>query len=192
MIIEFVKTQGIEDWSVFVGSSGVSIPRSDACVLHMTGMQKVRTGWRQLVFASVSRVRPSRKIPAKQSVLLFCPICSTTFSPTLYISSLHTNIEEYFWEKTLLRDTRKTVCFVILSYLLHYILIHTIYTIITQMLRSASERKPYPQTLRVRDCYNHNSLCKLLVDFLQLLPLHFHTTERLITQTLTIPFQSVQ
>ena len=90
------------------------------------------------------------------------------------------------------QDTRETVCFVILSYLLHYILIHTIYTIITQMLRSASERKPYPQTLRVRDCYTHNSLRKLLVDFLQLLPLNFHTTERLITQTLTIPFQSVQ
>jgi len=30
------------------------------------------------------------------------------------------------------------------------------------------------------------------VDFPQLLPLHFHTTERLIAQTLTTPFQSVK
>ena len=38
-----MKTQGIEDLSVFAGSSRLSIPRSDACVLHMTGMQRVRT-----------------------------------------------------------------------------------------------------------------------------------------------------
>ena len=40
---ESVKTQTIEDRRVFVGSSRLSIPRNDACVLHMTGMQKVRT-----------------------------------------------------------------------------------------------------------------------------------------------------
>ena len=38
-----VKTQAIEDWRVFVGSSRLSIPRNDACALHMTGMQRVRT-----------------------------------------------------------------------------------------------------------------------------------------------------
>ena len=53
------------------------------------------------VFTSVSRVRPSREIPAKQFVLLFCPICSTTSSPTLYIPSLPTDVEKCFWEKTL-------------------------------------------------------------------------------------------
>ena len=49
--------------AVFVSSSRVSIPQSDACALHMTGMRRVRTGWRQLVFASISRVRPSRETP---------------------------------------------------------------------------------------------------------------------------------
>ena len=49
----------IDNWSVFTGSSRVSIPQSDACALHMTGMWKVRIWWRQLVFASVSWVRPS-------------------------------------------------------------------------------------------------------------------------------------
>ena len=86
----------IEDKSVFADSLRVSIQRSDACALHMTGMRRVRTGWRQLVFANVSRVKPSCEIPAKQSVLLFCPICSTTFLPTLYIPSLPTDVEEYF------------------------------------------------------------------------------------------------
>ena len=28
----------IDNWSVFTGSSRVSIPQSDACALHMTGM----------------------------------------------------------------------------------------------------------------------------------------------------------
>ena len=57
---------------VFMGSSQVSFPQSDACALHMTGMQRVRTGWRQLVFASISQVRPSRETPVKHFVLLDC------------------------------------------------------------------------------------------------------------------------
>ena len=58
--------------AIFVGISRVSFPRNEACVLHMTGMQKVRTGWRQLVFMSVPWVRPSCKILVKYYVLLNC------------------------------------------------------------------------------------------------------------------------
>ena len=39
---ECVKTQAIEDKRVFAGISRLSIPRNDACALHMTGMQRVR------------------------------------------------------------------------------------------------------------------------------------------------------
>ena len=39
---EYVKTQAIEDRRVFAGSLRLSIPRNDACALHMTGMQRVR------------------------------------------------------------------------------------------------------------------------------------------------------
>ena len=39
---EYVKTQAIEDKRVFVGSSRLSIPRNDACALHMIGMRRVR------------------------------------------------------------------------------------------------------------------------------------------------------
>ena len=60
--------------AIFVGISQVGFPRSEACAQHMIGMQRVRTGRRLLVFASVSQVRPSRKIPAKHSVLLNCHI----------------------------------------------------------------------------------------------------------------------
>ena len=35
---ESVKTQAIEARRVLAGSSRLSIPRSDACALHMTGM----------------------------------------------------------------------------------------------------------------------------------------------------------
>ena len=51
----------------------------------MTGMRKFRTWWRQLVFMSVSRVRPSREIPAKHSVLLNYHIWYTLSLPTLFI-----------------------------------------------------------------------------------------------------------
>ena len=46
------------------------------------------------------------------------------------------------------RDTRETICFAILSYLLHYILTHTIYTIITHrcwevLLKENPSHKPW-------------------------------------------------
>ena len=40
---ESMKTQAIEDRKVVAGSSRLSILRNDACALHMTGMQRVRT-----------------------------------------------------------------------------------------------------------------------------------------------------
>ena len=40
---EYVKTQAIEDRRAFADSLRPSIPRNDACALHMTGMQRVRT-----------------------------------------------------------------------------------------------------------------------------------------------------
>ena len=86
---------------VFVDSSWVGFPRSEACAQHMTGMQRVRIGWRQLVFMSVLQVRPSREIPVKHSFLLNCHIWYTLSLPTLYIPPLPTDVEECFWEKTL-------------------------------------------------------------------------------------------
>ena len=59
---------------VFADSLQVGFLQSEACALHMTEMQRVKTGWRQLVFTSVSRVKPSREILMKHFVLLNCHI----------------------------------------------------------------------------------------------------------------------
>ena len=40
---ESVKTQAIEARRFLVGSSRLSIPRSDACALHITEMRRVNT-----------------------------------------------------------------------------------------------------------------------------------------------------
>ena len=42
---------------------------------------------------------------------------------------------EYFTGKAFPQDTYETFCFAILAYLLHYVFTHTIYTIITHILR---------------------------------------------------------
>ena len=39
---ESMKTQAIEDKRIFTGSSRLSIPRNDACPLHMIGMWRVK------------------------------------------------------------------------------------------------------------------------------------------------------
>ena len=101
---ESMKTQGIEDWSVLAGSSWVSIPWSDVCALHMTGMRRVRTRRRQLVFTSILQVKPSRETLAKHSVLPDYHFWYTLYVPTLYIFTLLTDVKECFWEKTLATD----------------------------------------------------------------------------------------
>ena len=44
IVRESVKTQAIEAMRVFAGISRLSIPRKEACALHMTGMQRVNIG----------------------------------------------------------------------------------------------------------------------------------------------------
>ena len=139
-----------EEQEVFTGSSWECFPRSEACAQHMTRMRRVRTGCRQLVFTSVSWVRPSREISIKHYVLPICHIWYTLSLPTLYILILPTDVEECFREKTL-----------------------------ATILESV--RLLYPQFFT-----------QSIMVFPQLLPLHFHILERLMVQTLTIPFQSVK
>ena len=52
--------------------------------------------WWQLVFTSVSRVRPSCEISAKHFILPICHIWYTLSLTTLYIPTLPTNVEECF------------------------------------------------------------------------------------------------
>ena len=82
--------------AVFISSPQASSSWSEACAQHMTGMQRVMTRWWQLVFANVSRVRSSRKIPTKHFVLLFFHIWYTLSLSTLYIPTLPTYVEECF------------------------------------------------------------------------------------------------
>ena len=79
----------------------LSFLRSEVCALHMTRMRRVSARWRQLCFASISQVRPSRKTPARHFVLLVCTIWYIIFVPTLYIPTLPINVDECFWEKTI-------------------------------------------------------------------------------------------
>ena len=60
----YENSRQLKTKAVFAGSSRVGFLRSEACILHMIGMWRVRTGWKQLIFASVSRVRPSCECPA--------------------------------------------------------------------------------------------------------------------------------
>ena len=90
---ECENSRQLKTKAVFAGSSRVGFPWSEAYALHMTGMQKVRTGWRQLVFVSVSWVRPSCEIPAKHFVLINCHICTHT----IYTHIIYTHITHRCW-----------------------------------------------------------------------------------------------
>ena len=76
------RLKQIEDWRVFAGNSQLSIPRNDAYALHMTGMRRDKTSWRQLCFASSSQVRPS---------------CETLVIHTFYTHTIYTYITHRWW-----------------------------------------------------------------------------------------------
>ena len=73
-----------------------------------------------------------------------------------------TGFRKCLTSKTFPRDTRKTFCFAILSYLIHPISTHIIYTHITHICWGVLFREktltPNHKPLRVRDCHTHNSL----------------------------------
>ena len=70
-----------------------------------------------------------------------------------------TSFQECLVSKAFSRDTHEPFCFAILSYLIHPVSTHTIYTHITHILKECfSEIKPQPQPLRVRDCHTYNPL----------------------------------
>ena len=54
-----MKTQAFEERRVFAGSSQLSIPQNDACVMHMTGIRRVRTDGD----SCVSRVAHGKAFP---------------------------------------------------------------------------------------------------------------------------------
>ena len=74
------------------------------------------------------------------------------------------SFRECFAGKAFPRDTRKTFCFTELSYLIHTSFTHTIYTPITHRCWGMLLREN--PSLRVRDCYSHNSLQNSLWIFL--------------------------
>ena len=93
---ESVKTQAIEAKRFLAGISQLSFPRSEACALHMIGMWRVSTRWRQLCLTSTSQLRPSCETPMRHSILPVCIIRYTLSVPTLYLPILPTNDEESF------------------------------------------------------------------------------------------------
>ena len=92
--------------------------------------------------------------------------------------------------KAFLRDTRETFCFAELSILIHSILTHTIYTPLPTYVEMCFWEKTLATNLESLRLLYPQFSTQLLMDFPQLLPLHFHTIEKLIAQTLTTPFQS--
>ena len=99
---------------------------------------------------------------------------------------------EYLEGKAFPRDTHKTFCSTSLYYLIHTFCTHTIYTHIIHkcwgvLLRENPSQTPWELEIII-PIYLYTYAC----GFPQLLPLHFHTIERLIAQTLTTPFQSVK
>ena len=100
---------------------------------------------------------------------------------------------EYLVGKAFPRDTCETFYFANLSYLIHTISTHNIYTHITHkcwgvLLRENPSHNPWELEIFIPTIL-YTIHCGF---FSQLLPLHFYILERLIAQTLTTPILSVK
>ena len=86
------------------------------------------------------------------------------------------------------RDTRKTFCFARLSFFIHTFCVYTSYTHITYRCWGVLQRENPNHKLWELEIVIPTYLYTFACGFPLLLPLHFHTIERLIAQTLTTPF----
>ena len=91
---------------------------------------------------------------------------------------------EYLASKAFPRDTRETFYFINLYYLIQTFYTHKCWGV---LLRENPSQTPWELEIII-PIYLYTYAC----GFPQLLPLHFHTIERLIVQTLTTAFQSVK
>ena len=109
---------------------------------------RLKANWRSKKFLQVAREKPSCEV---KHVISTWPECEKSWQ--MVIASFHKCLPS----KAFLRGTRKTFCFTNLSYLIHQVSIHTIYTHITHILKVVlfrektlaitleSERLSYPQ-----------------------------------------------
>ena len=94
--------------------------------------------------------------------------------------------------KAFLQDTRKTFCFANLSYLIHLVPNHTIYTHITHRCWGVLFREKTLAIIHEWEIIIPIILYTIHWGFPQLLPIHFHILERLIAQTFIAPILSVK
>ena len=109
---------------------------------------RLKTNWRPKKFSCVAREKPSREVKHVLNIWLECEESWQMVT---------VDFCECLASKAFPRDTRETFCFANLSYLIHLIFTHTIYTHITHILREVlfkektlaitleSERLSYPQ-----------------------------------------------
>ena len=110
---------------------------------------RLKTHWRSNVFSRVAREKPSREVKHVLSTWLECEESWQMVTA---------GFREFLTGKAFPRDTGKTFCFANLSYLIHQVSTHTIYTHIIHILRRVlfrektlaitleSERLSYPQS----------------------------------------------
>ena len=110
---------------------------------------RLKTHWRSKEFSQVAREKPSRKVKH---------MLNTWLEWEESWQMVTADFCEYFAGKAFPWDTREIFCFAILSYLMHQVSTHTIYTHIIHILRRVlfrvktlaitleSERLLYPQS----------------------------------------------
>ena len=110
---------------------------------------RLKTYWRSKVFLRVAREKPSCEVKHMLSTWLECEES---------LQMVTTSFRECLASKAFPQDIRETFCFANLSYLIHQVSTHTIYTHITHILRGVffkekilaitleSERLSYPQS----------------------------------------------
>ena len=87
IVRESVKTQAIEEWNVFVGSSRLSIPRSYSCALHMLECEE--SGQMETV---VSREYLAGKAFPRDTRKTFCSASLSSPIHTLCAYTIYTHI----------------------------------------------------------------------------------------------------
>ena len=152
-----MKTQAIEARRVLTSISRLSFPRSEACALHMTGMRKVSTGWRQLCLASILQVRPFPRDTRET----FCSASLYYQIHTFCTHTIYTHITHKWWGELLRENPSQN------TWELEIVIPTILYTFVCGI--SSSPTSPFPYHWEVDSTNTYHTLWECQVRFLVLL-----------------------
>ena len=153
---ESMKTQATKDWRDFTGSSRLSIPRKEACALHMTRMRRVKLDGDSCV-SRVSREDLASKAFPRDTRDTFCSASLFSLIHTCCAYTIYTHITHKCWGE-LLRENPSQI-----TWELEIVIPTILHTFVLGIFSSPTSPFPYHWEVDSPNTYHTLWECQVII-----------------------------